>query len=246
MFWGDRKETVSQWKLKGLMFCLQLLYNFVINHFHSFNNGFSWIGVWAVTGVFLSLMQLELVLAWMFCELMMVCGSILGFLNIVLVAWSTFKNLCIRFAYILVPVCPLVDTTNIITSIWQKKYPKFMKYPIDEVLNVRCCCCQDTLIMADILMTVQCCHFICGECACKFIRMWSDNDKTNRKCPMCRNLLIDQIFAKSIQNNMTSMSQSTIFIWIPTFIYIKKKLEQLIVKSLEEKKLMTPFDFVFY
>ena len=86
-----------------------------------------------------------------------------------------------------------------------------MKYAFDEVLTAKCCCCQDTLLMDDILMTVPCCHFICGHCACNFLKIWSDNPEYNKKCPMCRSLLIDQIFAKSIQYNMTSLTQSTFF-----------------------------------
>ena len=42
---------------------------------------------------------------------------------------------------------------------FRKKYPDFVRYAIDEVLNAKCCCCQDTLLMEDILMTVPCCHF---------------------------------------------------------------------------------------
>ena len=49
-----------------------------------------------------------------------------------------------------------------------------MKYAFDEVLTAKCCCCQDTLLMDDILMTVPCCHFICGQCACNFLKLWSD------------------------------------------------------------------------
>ena len=120
-----------------------------------------------------------------------------------------------------------------------------MRYAIDEVLNAKCCCCQDILLMEDILMTVPCCHFLCGQCACNFVKIWSDNADTNKKCPVCRNFLIDQIFAKSIQYNMSSMTQSTIFLWIPSFIYIGKNLNQLIIDSLELKKYDDAFRYSF-
>ena len=99
--------------------------------------------------------------------------------------------------------------------------------------------------MEDILMTVPCCHFLCGQCACNFIKLWCDNADYNKKCPMCRNLLIDQIFAKSIQYNMTSMTQSTIFLWIPSFIYIGKNLNQLIMEALQEKDYDDAFRYSF-
>ena len=106
---------------------------------------------------------------------------------------------------------------------FRKKYPDFVRYAIDEVLNAKCCCCQDTLLMENILMTVPCCHFFCGQCACNFIKIWSDNaDDDIKKCPMCRNYLIDQIFAKSIQYNMTSMTQSTFFVDTHLYLYRKK------------------------
>ena len=129
--------------------------------------------------------------------------------------------------------------------IFRQKYPDFVKYAIDEVLNAKCCCCQDTLMMEDILMTVPCCHFLCGQYACNFMKIWSDNAEADKKCPMCRNYLIDQIFGKSIQYNMTSMTQNTFFIWIPTFIYIGKNLNQLIMESLREKKYNDAFRFSF-
>ena len=58
-------------------------------------------------------------------------------------------------------------------------------------------------------------------------------------------IFIDQIFAKSIQYNMTSMTQSTLFIWIPTFIYIGKNLNQLIIESLQERKYDDAFKYSF-
>ena len=98
-----------------------------------------------------------------------------------------------------------------------------MKYAIDEVLNTKCCCCQDTLLMEDILMSVPCCHFLSGQCACNFIKIWSDNADDNKKCPMCRNYLIDQIFAKSFQYNMSSVSK---YIFMDSNLYLcRKKFE---------------------
>ena len=94
-------------------------------------------------------------------------------------------------------------------------------------------------------MTVPCCHFICGQCACNFLKIWSDNPEYNKKCPMCRSLLIDQIFAKSIQYNMTSLTQSTFFLWIPSFIYIGKNLNQLIIDSLQQNKYDEAFRYTF-
>ena len=88
-------------------------------------------------------------------------------------------------------------------------------------------------------MTVPCCHFLCGQCACNFIKIWSENAEYNKKCPMCRSFLMDQIFAKSIQYNMT------FFLWIPSFIYIGKNLNQLIIDSLEEKKYDNAFSYSF-
>ena len=120
-----------------------------------------------------------------------------------------------------------------------------MRYAIDEVLNAKCCCCQDTLLMDDILMTVPSCHFLCGRCACNFIKIWSENAEYNKKCPMCRSFLMDQIFARLIQYNMTSLTQSTFFLWIPSFIYIWKNLNQLIIDSLEEKKYDDAFRYSF-
>ena len=44
---------------------------------------------------------------------------------------------------------------------------------------------------------------------------------------------------------MTSLTQSTFFIWIPTFIYIGKNLNQLIIDSLQEKKYDDAFRYSF-
>ena len=99
--------------------------------------------------------------------------------------------------------------------------------------------------MEDILMTVPCCHFLCGQCACNFVKIWSDNKDCEKKCPMCRNFLIDQIFAKSNQYIMTSMTQSTLFLWIPTFIYIGQNLDQLILDSLQQQNYDDAFRFSF-
>ena len=61
---------------------------------------------------------------------------------------------------------------------------------------------------------------------------------------MCRILLIDQIFVKSIQFSMNSMKQSS-FLWIPTFIYLGKNLNQLLIDSLENKKFDDAFRYSF-
>ena len=44
---------------------------------------------------------------------------------------------------------------------------------------------------------------------------------------------------------MTSMTQSTLFIWLPTFIYMPQNLDQLIIESLENKKYDDAFRFSF-
>ena len=100
--------------------------------------------------------------------------------------------------------------------IYREKYPDFVKYAINEVLNAKCCCCQDTLLMENILMTVPCCHFLCGQC--NFIKIWSDNADVDKKCPMCQGYLIDQIFAKSIQYN--DLFDTKYLFYMDTNIYI--------------------------
>ena len=93
-------------------------------------------------------------------------------------------------------------------------------------------------------MLNPCSHFLCSQCAGKLYRMWRDEGK-EKKCPCCRVLLLQNLFAKPYIVNMTSHSKTSLFIWVPIIVYLKKEYENDLLSALSHNDLPDAFKCAF-
>ena len=88
----------------------------------------------------------------------------------------------------------------------RQKYPDFVHFVSDELETIRCCICSKYLERDHITIPNLCAHFTCPECACELSRMWKNDGKNKKRCPMCRVNLLKIISQKLVfvtcQNRM--------------------------------------------
>ena len=95
------------------------------------------------------------------------------------------------------------------------------------------------------MITNPCSHFTCPDCACELTRIWKNDGKKKRRCPMCRVNLVDNYFTKPLLCNMSKSDATSVFVWVPTGTYINRNYEQDLINSLTEGNLFKAFAAAF-
>ena len=111
--------------------------------------------------------------------------------------------------------------------------------------TMRCCVCSEYLEKDRIIITNPCSHFLCPECSCEFGRIWRNDGRKKKKCPMCRSHLKGNLFTKSFTCNMSKSSETSVFVWVPTGTYIRQNYEQDLIDNLTEGNLFKAFSAAF-
>ena len=114
----------------------------------------------------------------------------------------------------------------------------------DELQNMKCCVCSMDLEKDQIVISNPCSHFLCPDCAAELIRSWN-LDGRKKKCPMCRTILVEDLFNKPFGCNMTKSDSTAVFVWIPKGIYLKQNYEQDLLSYLTNNDLHMAFASAF-
>ena len=134
---------------------------------------------------------------------------------------------------------------KIYSLFYRNKFPDFVTYMVEELASAKCCVCKESLEWEDIVMTNPCSHLLCSECAGKLYRIWRDEGKENKKCPCCRVLLLQNLFTKPYIVNMSSHSKTSLFVWVPIIVYLKKEYENDLLAALSNNDLKEAFKYAF-
>ena len=105
--------------------------------------------------------------------------------------------------------------------------------------------CNEGLEREDIVLTNPCSHFLCSLCAGKLYRMWRDEGKEKKKCPCCRVLLLQNLITKPYIVSMSSHSKTSLFVWVPIIVYLKKDYENDLLSALSNNDLPEAFKCAF-
>ena len=62
---------------------------------------------------------------------------------------------------------------------------------------------------------------------------------------MCRTLLLDHLMAKPVSYSSTKLYESSLYLWIPSSIYIHQNHNQTLISALTKKDLHTAFRSAF-
>ena len=90
---------------------------------------------------------------------------------------------------------------------------------------------------------VHICYFLNAlENCIEYGRM---RERTRKKCPCCRVLLIQILFTKPYNVNMSSHSKTSLFVWVPIVVYLKKDYENDLVLVLPNNDLAEAFKCAF-
>ena len=128
---------------------------------------------------------------------------------------------------------------------FRQKYREFVQFFCDEIFNATCVICKEAPGKSNLVITNPCGHFLCVGCACNQIRNWKDEERERRKCPMCRTLLLDHLMAKPVSYSSTKLYESSLYLWIPSSIYIHQNHNQTLISALTKKDLHTAFRSAF-
>ena len=116
---------------------------------------------------------------------------------------------------------------------------------VEELASAQCCVCKEGLEKEDIVLSNPCSHFLCSHCSGKLYRIWKDEGKEKKKCPCCRVLLLHNLFTKPFIVNMSTHSKTSLFVWVPIVVYLKKDYENDLLSALSNNDLAEAFKCSF-
>ena len=116
---------------------------------------------------------------------------------------------------------------------------------VEEISTAQCSVCKEDLEKEQIILTNPCSHFLCSLCAGKLYRIWRDEGRDRKKCPCCRVLLLENLFTKPFIVNMSSHSKTSLFVWVPIIVYLKKDYENDLLSALGNNDLAEAFKCAF-
>ena len=128
---------------------------------------------------------------------------------------------------------------------FSQKYPEFAKYFIEEFEKAACCICKEHLQREQLILSNPCAHYFCASCACQMIKIWNEEGRLRPKCPICRAVLRDHLFAKPGFFSATRLHQCSLFVWVPTSTYIHSNFNQSMVEALTSRNFTKAFYYSF-
>ena len=128
---------------------------------------------------------------------------------------------------------------------FSQKYPAFVEFYCDEIFGATCALCKEKPGKSKLAMTNPCGHFLCVSCSCNQVRIWKEEARDRRKCPVCRTILLDHMFANPISHSSTKLHETSLYVWVPTSLYIHENHNQSFVSSLTRKDFDAAFRSAF-
>ena len=128
---------------------------------------------------------------------------------------------------------------------FRSKYPDFARYFVEEFEKAVCCICKDSLAREQLILSNPCAHYFCAECACQLIKNWNEEGRQRPKCPLCRAVLRDHLFAKPGFFSATRLHQCSLFVWVPTSTYIHTNHNQSMIEALTSRNFIKAFYYSF-
>ena len=128
---------------------------------------------------------------------------------------------------------------------FSQKYPAFVEFYCDEIFGATCALCKEKPGKSKLAMTNPSGHFLCLSCSCNQVRVWKEEGRDRRKCPVCRTILLDHMFATPISQSSTKLHETSLYVWVPTSLYIHENHNQSFVSSLTRKDFDAAFRSAF-
>ena len=128
---------------------------------------------------------------------------------------------------------------------FSKKYPDFSKYFIEELTKASCGICSESLNREQIVLTNPCGHILCVTCSTQLCKVWKENGTTRKRCPICRTLMLGHLFAKPALFNCSRLNSTSLFIWVPTSVYVRQNYPQSLLECLNERNFKKAFYYTF-
>ena len=113
---------------------------------------------------------------------------------------------------------------------------------MDIISKAECAVCKERLSKDQIHLSNPCAHFFCAMCACQLGKIWEEEGRLRRKCPMCRVHFQDHLFARPYSFTSTKLNYTSLFLWIPRTIFMKQNQGPTLIETLNKKD----FDRAFY
>ena len=95
------------------------------------------------------------------------------------------------------------------------------------------------------MLTNPCGHMLCANCSTQLCKVWKENGTARKRCPICRTVLLSHLFAKPALFNCSRLNHTSLFIWVPTSVYIRQNYPQNYPQCLNEKNFLKAFYYTF-
>ena len=128
---------------------------------------------------------------------------------------------------------------------FRNKYPEFARYFVEEFEKAVCCICKESLLREQLILSNPCAHYFCASCACQLVKNWNEEGRQRPKCPLCRSVLRDHLFAKPGFFSATRLHQCSLFVWVPTSTYIYANYNQSMIDALTSRNFIKALYYSF-
>ena len=127
------------------------------------------------------------------------------------------------------------ELLKIFKIFFSQKYASFVEYYCDEIFSASCALCKEKPGKSKLAITNPCGHFLCVSCTCDQVRIWKEEGRERKKCPVCRTILLDHLFATPVSYSSTKLHETSLYVWVPSSIYIHENHNQVFVSCLTRK-----------
>ena len=86
---------------------------------------------------------------------------------------------------------------------------------------------------------------LCAGCSTQLSKVWKEGGIGRKRCPVCRTVLLNHLFAKPSLFNCSRLNNTSLFIWVPTSIFIRHNYGQTLLECLSERNFLRAFYYCF-
>ena len=117
---------------------------------------------------------------------------------------------------------------------------------MEEIAKAECGICTEPLSRKTIILTNPCGHMLCTACCTQLSKVWKEGCTGRKRCPVCRTILLNHLFAKPSLFNCSRLNNTSLFIWVPTSIFVRHNYGQTLLKCLSQRNFLKVFYYCFH
>ena len=141
---------------------------------------------------------------------------------------------------------------SIIKNLWifkflffRSKYTNFVRTYCDQVFSMVCAICKEKMTTDRMAISNPCGHFFCTSCCSNQVKIWHQQKRKTKPCPVCRITLENNLFSKPFSYISSNSDSTTLSVWTPTNVTFVCDLQASFIRNLWEKDHKRAFRYAF-